>query len=257
MQELTAAAHREPASELWTALGSAYRSTHDVAVKLGYQDLATVALDRMGWAAERASNPLLAAVRQYKRSLSYFREGECSIGLRLIEAGRQHLDAATTTRSSLAVAGQLHLGTAVLHARVRNQGAVHDHLGEAEQLADRTGEAGKILWLSFGPTNVRLHRTSTLIEMRQYGEALEEAERVHFPAGWSVSRAAHHHVHRAYALMETRRYDQALDQMIKARRMAPEQTRYYSPARETINALVRQARRTPDTLNHLAAWVGL
>lgn len=257
VRELTTAAYRTPSSELWAALGSTYRTAHDVATKLGYADLSTVALDRMAWAAERASDPLLAAARQYMRALSYFRGGECAIGLRLIDAGRGNLEQAEPGRAALAVAGQLHLGTAVLHARARDETAVTLHLREAENLAKRTGEAADVLWMSFGPTNVKLHRTSTLIEMRQYGEAVEQSKGLQFPAGWSTSRAAHHHVHRSYALMETRRYEQALTELVTARRIAPEQTRYYPPARETIRALVRQARRTPDTLDHMAAWVGL
>ncbi|MBC9718442.1 helix-turn-helix transcriptional regulator [Streptomyces sp. TRM66268-LWL] len=257
LAEITAAAYRSPTTETWQALGSAYRTAHDVATKLGFPDLSTVALDRMGWAAERASDPLLGAARQYMRALSYFRNGECSVGLRLIEAGRSCLEQAEPGRNAFAVRGQMHLGSAVLYARARDKDAVATHLREARRLAKQTGEAGDVLWMSFGPTNVKLHRTSTLIEMRQYGEAVEQSRNLIFPAGWSASRVAHHHVHRSYALMETRRYDQALAEMIKARQIAPEQTRYYPPARETIRALVRQARRTPDTLDHMAAWIGM
>ncbi|MFC7308974.1 helix-turn-helix domain-containing protein [Streptomyces monticola] len=256
--ELTAAAYRSPSTSLWQALGSTYRTAHDVATKLGFPDLSTVALDRMGWAADRASDPLLGAARQYMRALTYFRSGECTVGFRLIDAGRRHLQQADPhQRDTLAVSGQLHLGAAVLHARADDADAVTTHLTEAENLARRTGEAGEVLWMSFGPTNVKLHRTSTLIEMRKFGEAVEQSQGLVFPTAWSASRVAHHHVHRSYALMETRRQEQALGELITARRIAPEQTRYYPPARETIRALVRQARRTPDTLDHLAAWISM
>lgn len=67
--EITTAANRSPSSVLWAALSSTYRTAHDLAVKLGYYDLSTVALDRMDWAASRASDPLLSAVRQYMRAL--------------------------------------------------------------------------------------------------------------------------------------------------------------------------------------------
>lgn len=254
--EITAACYRTPGSELWAALASVYRSSHDIAVKLGFTDLSTVALDRMGWAADRASDPLTAAVRQYMRALIYFRAGEQSIGLRLIGRGHVLLGAADPGPDALAVAGQLHLGEAVLHARHRSAAEAKAHLAEAEALAARTGEAG-VLWLSFGPTNVALHRASTLIEMRRYGEAAEQGARIRFPADWSVSRRAHHHVHQASALMETGRHEAALGELLTARRIAPEQTRYYSAARETITALVHHGRRAPDTLSHLAAWVGV
>ncbi|MFE7424434.1 transcriptional regulator, partial [Streptomyces sp. NPDC057545] len=42
-----------------------------------------------------------------------------------------------------------------------------------------------------------------------------------------------------------------------ARRTAPEQTRYHPGARETVKGLVHTSRRTPETLGHLAAWIGL
>ncbi|MFE1272167.1 helix-turn-helix domain-containing protein [Streptomyces sp. NPDC058758] len=46
--ELTVLCWRAPATELWRALASAYRSAHGVMVKLGFFDLASVALDRLG-----------------------------------------------------------------------------------------------------------------------------------------------------------------------------------------------------------------
>ncbi|WP_328468649.1 hypothetical protein [Streptomyces sp. NBC_00448] len=39
INELTTTAHTTGASEAWRALGSAYRSTHDVTMKWGYYDL--------------------------------------------------------------------------------------------------------------------------------------------------------------------------------------------------------------------------
>ncbi|MFJ6578266.1 helix-turn-helix domain-containing protein [Streptomyces sp. NPDC091368] len=48
--ELTVLCQRSPTTELWRALGSSYRTAHDVTVKLGFFDLAGVALDRLGWA---------------------------------------------------------------------------------------------------------------------------------------------------------------------------------------------------------------
>ena len=66
-----------------------------------------VALDRLGWASERASDPCLAAVRQYFGGLVYFREGEYTIGLRLIRSGQGFLGPADESREALTVASQL------------------------------------------------------------------------------------------------------------------------------------------------------
>ncbi|NSC22262.1 helix-turn-helix transcriptional regulator [Streptomyces albus subsp. chlorinus] len=259
--EVTTAAHRTPSTELWQTLGSAYRTAHDIATKLGFYDLATIALDRLGWAAERGSDPLLAAVRQYMRALAYFREGEHTIGLRLIEAGHKAVsrtDAdAREARETLAVRGQLHLGASVIAARAHDADAVAAHLREAALYAGRTGEAGRVHWLSFGPANVAVHEVSAQVEMRRYGAALERSRTVRLPNGWPMSRRAHFYVDRARAEMETGRCDAALESVMAARKLAPEQTRYHPGARETINGLVAQRRRTPDTLDNLAAWLGL
>jgi transcriptional regulator with XRE-family HTH domain len=257
MAELTTEAHRSGASQAWAALGSTYRTAHDLTVKLGFYDLSAVALDRMGWAAERASDPLLGAVRQYMRALVYFREGECAIGQRLVASGHRFVDQAETSRSSMAVSGQLHLGASVLAARARDRDLADLHLAEAAALADRTGEASEIHFLSFGPTNVQAHTVSAHMEFRRWGHALDVATAVRVPATWATSRRAHLCVDRARSEFETGRTDAALASINEARELAPQQTRYHPGARETIKDLVHHARREHGNLLHLATWIGL
>jgi hypothetical protein len=257
MAELTTAAHLTGQSEAWAALGSTYRTAHDLSVKLGYYDLSSVALDRMGWAAERASDPLLGAVRQYMRALVYFREGECTTGRRLINSGRSYLEQAPESRSTLAVEGQLHLGASVLAARARDETAAGAHLSEARALAERTGEAGEVYWLSFGPTNVDAHELSMQLEFRRWGDALRAVRNVHLPSTWATSRRAHFHVDKARSQLETGDRQGALDSINTARELAPQQTRYHPGARETIKDLVHFARKERGNLNYLAAWIGL
>lgn len=255
--ELTAAARQHPSTEAWQALASTYRTAHDIAVKLGYYDLSAVALDRMAWAADHASDPCLSAVRQYMRALVYFREGEYRIGQRLITAGLTAVDQAPAGREAAAVRGQIHLGGSVLAARARQQTAVDDHLAAADGIAAELGDASSVHWLSFGPANVAMHRMSAAVEMRRYDDALSQARTVKLPASLATSRRAHFLIDRARAEMETGRTEAALTHLIEARRAAPEQTRYHPGARETISGLVHIARRAPDTLSQMAAWVGL
>lgn len=255
--ELTTAAWSSSSSELWQALGSSYRTAHDVSVKLGYYDLSSVALDRMEWAAARASDPVLAAVRQYMRALVYFREGDNGIGLRLVGSGHGILEQADTGRETTAVVGQLHLGASVIAARARDRDLADVHLAEASACATQVGDASDVHWLSFGPANVSLHRMSAAVEMRQYGAALEQAHTMHLPSSLATSRRSHFLIDRARSEMETGRNEAALTSLIEARRAAPEQTRYHPGARETISGLVHAARRTPETLSGMAAWIGL
>ncbi|QNP73424.1 helix-turn-helix transcriptional regulator [Streptomyces roseirectus] len=255
--ELTHAAWSTPSTPLWRALSSTYRTAHDVAVKLGYYDLSTVALDRMAWAAERASDPCLSAVRQYMRALVYFREGEYVIGQRLIASGHSIVGQAATTRESLVVTGQLHLGGSVICARARNEAAVNRHIGEARDIAERTRDASDVHWLSFGPANVRLHTMSAAVEMNQFDEALKQARAMRLPASMAVSRRTHFLIEWARAEMETGHTERALKHLMEARRTAPEQTRYHPGTRETIRGLVHLSRHTPETLGHMASWVGM
>ncbi|AWI32969.1 helix-turn-helix domain-containing protein [Streptomyces tirandamycinicus] len=255
--ELTTTAYRTPGRDVWQALASTYRTAHDISVKLGYYDLSAVALDRMDWAAQRASDPCLGAVRQYMRALVYFREGEYVIGQRLIRSGHSLLDPADQGREALAVAGQLHLGASVIAARAANGTAVDTHLGEAETYAKRTGDASDAYWLSFGPTNVALHRMSAAVEMRHYDDAVQQARHIKLPASTATSRRAHFLIDRARSEMEIGRTEAALKSIAEARHAAPEQTRYHPGARETVRGLVHLSRRTSDSLGHLAAWIGL
>lgn len=255
--ELTHTAWAAPSTELWQALASTYRTAHDITVKLGYYDLSAVALDRMAWAAERASDPCLGAVRQYMRALVYFREGEYRIGQRLIASGHGIVGQSEETREALAVAGQLHLGASVICARAGDEAAVKRHIGEAADIAKRTHDASDVHWLSFGPANVRLHRMSAAVEMGQYDDALKQSRRMRLPASLATSRRAHFLIDTARTEMETGHTDRALDHLVEARKVAPEQTRYHPGARETVRGLVHLARRTPDSLNNMAAWVGL
>lgn len=255
--ELTHSAWSSPSTELWQALASTYRTAHDITVKLGYYDLSAVALDRMAWAAERASDPCLGAVRQYMRALVYFREGEYTIGQRLVASGHGIVGHAEESREVLAVTGQLHLGASVICARAKDKTAVDRHIAEARSIAKRTGDASDVHWLSFGPANVALHRMSAQVEMGQYDEALKQARKMRLPASLATSRRAHFLIDTARTEMETGHTGRALEHLMEARKAAPEQTRYHPGARETIRGLVHLARRTPDTLNNMAAWVGL
>lgn len=255
--ELTTSAWTQQSTPLWQALASAYRSAHDITVKLGYYDLSAVALDRMDWAAHRASDSSLSAVRQYMRALVYFREGEYRIGQRLIKAGHGVLDLGEGDRTALAVAGQLHLGGSVIAARAEDGSAANSHLAQAQGIADRIGDASDVHWLSFGPANVAMHRLSVAVEMRQFDDAVGQASGMTLPTSVATSRRAHFLIDKARSEMETGRADAALKSLVDARHAAPEQTRYHPGARETITGLVHLARRTPDSLNHMAAWVGL
>lgn len=257
IHEATTAAYRSGSGEAWRTLGSLYRTAYDVATKLGFHDLASIALDRMDWAAGRASDPLLAGLRQYMRALTYLRASDCRTGERLVRLGMSLLDQAEPGRERDVVTGQLHLGAAVVAGRGKDWDAARGHLAEAERIAARTGPAETVYWTSFGPTNVKVHRVSVLAELDQYSEAVQAAQALAVPPDWPLSRRAHHHAEVARALLWIGRTDAAARNLMEARRLAPQQTRYQPMVRETYAGLVAARRACPDSLVSLGAWLGM
>ncbi|MFJ3926143.1 helix-turn-helix domain-containing protein [Streptomyces sp. NPDC090022] len=251
--ELTQIASTAPTTAVWQALASAYRTAHDVALKLGHPDLSRVALDRMEWAARGASDPGLSAVQRYKRAILL----RSATSLRLIESGHSLL-AGDATREGLAVAGQLHLGAATVAARRNDSAGVETHIAAARELAARVnGEAGDVHWLSFGMVNVALHELGAAVTLRSYDEALVQARALKMPDSTVTSRRARYMVDRALVEMEAGSPETSLKYLIRARRAAPEQTRHLPGTRATVRGLVHMSRRAPDGLASMARWIGM
>lgn len=254
--EATTTAHTNPSDRHWRLLASTYRTAYDVTTKLGFPDLCTVALDRMDWAAQRASDPILGGMRQYLRALAYLRASDYRTGERLVRLGMSRLEQGETGRARDVVTGQLHLGAAVLAGRDKNRDAAEGHLEEAKRIAERTGRAETVYWLSFGPTNVGAHRVSVLAELDLYSEAVQTADAMTIPNDWPPSRLAHHFAEVAWAQMWTGHTEAAFQGLQRARKLAPQQTRYHPTVRETYAGLESAKRQMPDTFSNFGAWLG-
>ncbi|MFI5814874.1 helix-turn-helix domain-containing protein [Streptomyces sp. NPDC051643] len=256
IEETTTAAHLAQVDEGWLTLASLYRTAYDVAAKLGYPDLAQLSLARMDWAAQRGSNAVLGGMFQYLRALTYLREGRYAIGTRLVNLGLATLGQAEESRERQVVTGQLHLGAAVVAGRARDEDAAKSHLREAERIAGQTGEAGKVHWLAFGPTNVVVHRVSVLAELDEYGRAVEEARDAVIPKDWPNSRTSHHYAEVARACLWTGRLEPAFENLVKARKAAPQQAKYHPTVRETYAGLEAAHRRLPESFLSYGSWLG-
>ncbi|MCZ4604763.1 helix-turn-helix transcriptional regulator [Streptomyces sp. Lzd4kr] len=253
--EATTAAHTHGTTEAWQTLASSYRTAYDVTTKLGFMDLSAIALDRLEWAAQRASDPILGGMRQYLRALAYLRASDYRTGKRLIALGMTTLEQADGGHERDVVTGQLHLGAAVLAGRDKDGDTAEEHLSEAGRIAERTGPAEKVHYLSFGPTNVDVHRVSVLAELDQYGEAVDKAKAMTLPGDWPPSRMAHHYAEVARAQMWTGRTDAAFRNLLEARKLAPQQTRYHPTVRETYAGLESAKRRMPDDFINYGSWL--
>ena len=129
-------------------------------------------------------------------------------------------------------------------------------LAEARVLARATGELPDF-GVTWGPVNVDVHAVAIASEADDFGRAIELAENVRIPRGWTRSRAGHHWIDLGRAHAWSDHPDQALDCLRQARRIAPQQTRYHPTVRDTVLALKRQARTRSGSLSQYAEWVGV
>ncbi|MEV6953537.1 helix-turn-helix transcriptional regulator [Streptomyces sp. NPDC051183] len=257
IQEATTAAHAALGWDGWGLLASLYRTAYDVSSKLGYYDLAGLALARMDWAAERGSDAVVGGIYRYMRALTYLREGEYRTGERLVRLGLRTLAQAEPSREREVVTGQLHLGAAVMAGRSRDRGRSDGHLAEAERIAASTGEAVNVHWLAFGPTNVAVHRVSVLAELDEYGQATQAARGVTIPGDWPKSRKSHHYAELARSQMWTGDLDSSFQNLLRARKAAPQQARYHQTVRETYSGLEAARRQLPDSFLSYGSWLGV
>ncbi|WP_217561553.1 helix-turn-helix domain-containing protein [Streptomyces sp. GbtcB6] len=255
IEEGTTAAHALNSTEGWLTLASFYRTAYDVAAKLGFPDLAQLSLARVDWAAERGSDAVLGGMYQYLRALTYLREGKFEIGQRLVKKGLSTLQQADQSHERDVVTGQLHLGGAVMAGRAHDPGKALSHLEEAERIAGTTGEAVKVHYLTFGPTNVKVHRVSVLAELDQYGEAVEATGGLTIPKDWPKSRTSHHYAEVARAQMWTGKLEASFQSLLKARKTAPQQAKYHPTVRETYSGLEAAHRRLPESFLSYGSWL--
>ncbi|MFJ5679911.1 helix-turn-helix domain-containing protein [Streptomyces sp. NPDC093097] len=242
------------------SLGWSYWVAYEFAYRLGYQQLASIALERMGWMAEQAQDPLLLAFRLGKRSSTLLRRGNSQLALKVLERGHklieQHDDAGSVP--ALAVSGSLHLAGAIAAAQARNAPLVEGHMALARETARRIGgDVPHVYWASFGTTNVAHFDVATAVEMGRLGEAMKAARRLRFPATHPRMRVGRYHIEMARAHAQMGKPEAAERSLHRAREVAPQQARYHPLMRETIAVLVRRQRRAPTGLASLAAWVGM
>lgn len=256
IQEVTTAAHSADTTEGWQLLASTYRTAYDVASKLGFNDLAAIALGRMDWAAQRASDAVVGAMYRYMRALTYLREGQYRTGDRLVKLGLDTLAQAEPGRERDVLTGQLHLGAAVMSGRAQDRAGAEGHLAAAERIAASTGEVTQVHWLTFGPTNVTVHRVSVLAELDEYAAASQAGQGVTMPKGWPASRRSHHYAELARAQMWTGELDHSFSNLLRARKAAPQQARYHPTVRETYAGLEAAKRQLPDSFLSYGSWLG-
>jgi hypothetical protein len=159
-------------------------------------------------------------------------------------------------QATRAVRGTLQLRAATLSARRGDAAGTADWIGEAGELAERTGETRDYA-LAFGPLSVQLHKLSAAGDQDDHDTALTLAADVTLPEDYPPTRAAHFHIDKARAQAWTARPDEALESLKDARSASAQLTRYHHSVHETVVTLLRARQRASDDLRDYALWCGV
>ncbi|MCX4666479.1 helix-turn-helix domain-containing protein [Streptomyces sp. NBC_01381] len=257
-------------SKAFWHLARAYRAVNSLAHKMGHHDLSSTALERVRWAADQSGDPLMQVTSGYLVAGAMLRQGAYSSARRKLQALRVELERVQPERSftddALAVDGALVLKLAVLEARENNQDRSSGYLREAEDVARMAGNRDSLAYeTSFGPTNIRIHEFHSMIDTGDTEQAVARlAEWAPEPGGeWAPpaatvgERSSHHFIDVASAKLVMGNRSGAFDDLRRARKIAPNHTRFHPSVRETTSALLRMDTHPSNELSAFGSWAGV
>jgi hypothetical protein len=239
----------------YAAQSEVSRTAAIVEYRTGYMDLARLSLARMAIAAPQSGDPRQVAVERYERAQMAADSSRLDRGVSLMRHALRDLDD-DGEQATRAVRGTLQLRAATLSARRGDAVGAVDWIGEADELAERTGETRDYA-LAFGPLNVQLHKLAAAGDQDDYDTALAVAAEVALPDNYPPTRAAHFHIDKARAQAWTAQPDAALESLKAARSASSQLTRYHHSVHETVATLLRARWRASDELRDYASWCGV
>jgi transcriptional regulator with XRE-family HTH domain len=259
LAELRAAVHSAQDHEreqLFGLLAEAYAAAGQVAYKLGYADLSSLATDRVEWAAQQSGDPLAVAAADFYVAGELIVTAEWRGALAYLDRARAKF-ADDRTEGAMAMHGVLHLKSGLAAARAGHTDESDAHLAEARAAAQRVTPGSDHYRLAFDMDSVNIWSVGLAVERRDGTEAVKRAEGLRFGPATPRERIGHHWIDlaRAYQLHGDR--DRALATLQRARKTSPQQVRYHPQVRETLVTLAERDRRRSDTLSGLAQWVGI
>ncbi|WP_282695506.1 helix-turn-helix transcriptional regulator [Streptomyces sp. CC208A] len=265
---LTARGRDQEQAYWWLARG--YRATNSLAHKLGYHDLSLTAIERVRWAAQRSGDNLMMVTAAYLKAGAMVRMGTYASARRVLEALVDEVERlapeASMSDAQIAIQGAVLLKLAILEARDGHPDRATDRLAEARAAAGMLRADTTHYEMSFGPTNVRIHEVAALIDtgdteqalarLREWG-AEQDRDEWQLPAGIVAERASHHHIDVAAARLAEGDRAGAHRDLLEARRLSPNHSRFHPTVRNTAATLVRLDRSQDDALVGFAKWAGV
>ncbi|MFE3029637.1 hypothetical protein [Nocardia tengchongensis] len=217
-------------------------------VHLGHGDPAVLAIRQALAAANKGSDPLLAAT--LRGSVAW----QLLVAGRYSEAELVALRAAAAVEPTgdvppehLSVYGSLILQGATAAGRGQNARTAIDLADAASEVADRLDEDRKDYETNFGPSQIVMQRTDIRISTDQFPEALTEARQMRSGGtGLAAVSQARHALDKATALSQLGRHDEALQLLLAAESIGGEEwTRYQTLMKQVIDDSSSTTRAAP------------
>jgi hypothetical protein len=223
-----------------------YHATAALLIRVGETELAWIAADRSVNAGRRVDDPELVAVGLHRLAHALLRAGRPDDAHRVATSGAAAVSAMGATPSRVSIEGSLLLVASIAAARRDDRRETMQLLRRAEDLAAMLGEDRNDHWTAFGPTNVRIHATSTAVELGDPTETIRQGETVDtrgLPEGMR-GRRSQVHIDLAWAFGQQRNDPATVLSLLEAERIAPEALCYNVTARELVRECLRRERRT-------------
>lgn len=210
--------------------------------KIGEADLAWIAAERSMGAADQSDYPKALASSARAGTHALLSVGRFEDALLVGEAARAWLADRVKIGDpdALSLIGMLDLRMAVASARLQNREATSQLLGNAEGAAAQLGRDANHWQTAFGPTNVRLHRISTSLDLGDVAYVAEHGPRID-PSALPIERQVCHQVDVARAYSHLALDDEAAATLLTAERQAPQFVRHNTAVRETVRAIYRRS----------------
>lgn len=225
-------------------LASAYECAMQYLYKLGHTSDATLATERVLWAAKETGDPLRILAARWYDAGEFLTIGDHDEAGAVIDDALTELGAIRSPGpDAVSLRGAFHLKASLNLARASDTNAATRHLGHAQQAADELGEDRNDWQLQFGPTNTALWSVSLPVEMGHGRDAVARAEKVRLPADYSRERRSHFHIDRGRAYFYNGQREQAVRAFLDAERLAPQATRAHAAVRETVGTMIRTQKR--------------
>lgn len=239
--ELTEGDERRQA---FTLLASAYECAMQYLYKLGHNSDATLATERVQWAAQETGDPLRVLAARWYDAGEFLTIGEHDEAGHIIDEALTELGAIRSPGpEAVSLRGAFHLKASLNAARATDTSGAVQHLGKAQQAAEELGADRNDWQMQFGPTNAALWAVSLPVELGQGRDAVARAEKVKLPAGYSRERHSHFHIDRGRAFFYNGQREQAVAAFLDAERLAPQATRAHAAVRETVGTMIRTQKR--------------